>query len=296
LELLVPEVVIDEFERNRSRIEASMTASVSERFRLIKRDLDAYGSGDQQHALEVLDGLAHQVPLIGAMTTRNFDEILDLLRKGQSLEPTDQDRNRIIQRGLDKQAPFHRARNSVADAVLLELYASEIGRADLSASPHAFITSNSDDFSSSQGDKREPHPDLAGLFNPDGSSYCLGVDGLNKLLLDYFGDELEELFEESNFQEEPRQLDEILEAEHEFFDRVWYHRSVMHEIRTEEEEGPEGVEELLRIAGPGRRRVEAKYVGPGELGPYTDFELGMLNGKLSALRWVLGSEWDFLDT
>ena len=78
--------------------------------------------------------------------------------------------------------------------------------------------------------------------------------------------------------------------------RVWYHRSVMYEIRTEEEGGPEGVKELLRIAGPGRRRVEAKYVGPGELGPYTDFELGMLNGKLSALRWVLGSEWDFLDT
>jgi hypothetical protein len=56
------------------------------------------------------------------------------------------------------------------------------------------------------------------------------------------------------------------------------------------------VEKLLEFVGPGRKRVEETCTQPGELGPYTDFELGMLNGKLSALRWVLGSEWDFLDT
>ncbi len=53
---------------------------------------------------------------------------------------------------------------------------------------------------------------------------------------------------------------------------------------------------MQAIAGPERKRIEETYAQPGELGPYSDFELGMLNSKLSALRLVLGSECDFLDT
>ena len=43
------------------------------------------------------------------------------------------------------------------------------------------------------------------------------------------------------------------------------------------------------------QKVIDKY-GEENLGPYSDFEWGMLNGNLSALRWVLGDEWDMLDT
>lgn len=81
------------------------------------------------------------MPLIGAMTTRNFDDIADLLRTGRELEPTDVERGRVVQRGLDKQVPFHRPRNSVADALLIELYATAVRGADLSVEPHAFVTS-----------------------------------------------------------------------------------------------------------------------------------------------------------
>jgi hypothetical protein len=102
--------------------------------------------------------------------------------------------------------------------------------------------------------------------------------------------------EDSDFVEEPRRLDEIQAAEQEFFDRIWYQRSLAHEWKCEDSGDHAGLGSLLRIAGPGRRRFEEAYKGRHNLGPYNDFDWGMLNGKLSALRWVLGSEWDFLDT
>ena len=36
-----------------------------------------------------------------------------------------------------------------------------------------------------------------------------------------------------------------------------------------------------------------KAIGPGH---YEAWEYGYISGKLATLRWVLGSEWDFLDT
>ena len=54
----------------------------------------------------------------------------------------------------------------------------------------------------------------------DGSSYWLGVDGLDSALLDAFGDEYQQPLDESDFREEPRRLDEIVDAESELFDRI----------------------------------------------------------------------------
>ena len=49
-ELVVPPVVIEEFERNRERVETFMTSTVAQRFKLIKQDLDDYGGSDYEHA------------------------------------------------------------------------------------------------------------------------------------------------------------------------------------------------------------------------------------------------------
>ena len=83
-----------------------------------------------------------------------------------------------------------------------------------------------------------------------------------------------------------RKKTDVCEAESEMFNRVWLHRHYMrHYEGSLNDEG--SVKAYQEAIG-----VEEKY---GKYQGHTDFELGMLNGKLSALRWVLGEDWDFLD-
>lgn len=92
-----------------------------------------------------------------------------------------------------------------------------------------------------------------------------------------------------------RTKSEILQAEQEFMDRVWYNRKLvmLEAIREGREEMPS--EEIMDGMTKGMRECEEKYGGQDNL-VYDGFEWGMVNGKLSALRWALGDEWDMLDT
>lgn len=91
-----------------------------------------------------------------------------------------------------------------------------------------------------------------------------------------------------------RSEEEINAAINEFDDRIWYDRHQVLREKVRVGEGSTEVE-IQKKANKAARMIEAKY-GKSNLGPYSDFEWGMINGKLSALRWILGDEWDFLDT
>jgi len=94
------------------------------------------------------------------------------------------------------------------------------------------------------------------------------------------------------------------------FNQVWYNRHWNLRIGVQEGKiivvekesyprppgAPETVQrDVWKGALKSVRRVERRY-GKRNLGPWDDFEWGMINGKLSALRWILGDEWDMLDT
>jgi hypothetical protein len=297
LELLVPSLVLKEFDRNRPRSEMAVTTSVLDRLRQLRRELREYAGEKHEHIW--LAETAQHIPFVNAMAPQNFREIDELLRAGTILEPTEPEWARAARRGLDKRAPFTSDKNSVADALLIEIYSDQISDTG-SSDVFAFVTSNHRDFSMPNGDHRLPHPDLAGLFDGSLSRYAYQVEGLHEVLLDYFGDEFLEEFHEVEFlinDEERRTLAEIIEAEEEYFDRVKYVRDY---VRNDEDD-PAIPDDLRARVRAVREQVEAKYgrktlhkaIGPGH---DEAWQYGYISGKLATLRWVLGSEWDFLDT
>jgi hypothetical protein len=291
LELLIPSIVITEFSLNRPRAEASVTASVEERFKQLRSDVNEYGEFEH---IELLQDMARQIPLVSSGVLQNFTEISELLQSGLRLEATSVETERVTKRGIENRAPFRSNKNSTADALIIELYASVVEQR--CGDTNCFVTSNYLDFSELNGDRRQPHADLADLFAEEGSSYHYGVEGLNEALETNLGDEFTELSNEVTFMnEEPRTLTEILEAELEFFDKIWYVRHLIRNQKILAGESDPLPADIQERADEAVRVIRERY-GADNVGPWDDWGWGFINGKLSALRWVIGSEWDFLDS
>ena len=309
LTLIVPCLVLEEFRRNRKRIAKESVKSLSAHFRLVKEAVGKIG-GDKKKmrvVLSHLDDVDHKIPIIGGAAVETLNRIEKLLTSSAIIQPCGAVTLRAAQRAVEKKAPFHHGKNAMADAILIETYAECVHDQEAAGVRYAFVTHNKNDFSIENGDQKLPHPDFSGLFSRIKSLYFINLpEALRRIEPSLVTD----IMLEHSWAQEPRGLTEILEAEDLLFNQVWYNRHLNMlieiengDIKVVEKETypcPTDAQEtiqkdVLKGATKAARYVESRY-GKNNLGPWDDFEWGMINGKLSALRWILGDEWDMLDT
>lgn len=307
IELLVPEIVAAEFARNKDRVAQDARNSFKTHIRLAREAVNRYAPDESRAAtLMALDDVDHEIYSRGDNVSGTMVAIERLLKTAEHQPMTEEIKRRVIDRALGQKAPYHRAKNSVGDAIILETYIAHMAAHVGEGSTFSFVTHNIKDFSAPSGDRRLPHPDIAALFDGARSTYATS---LGELLQEIDPELMAETDFEFNYQQDPRRLSEILEAEHLLFRQIWYNRH--QNLRIGIERGEVKViadaeynrhhhnntimESVWTKAKDAAKRTEDE-VGLGNLGPWDDFEWGMLNGKLSALRWILGEEWDFLDT
>lgn len=307
ISILLPETVKIEFERNKERIVNNSGKSLPDVVKRARQMVDTLGSPETKEVvIQHLNDIEFKIPSLKHSSQNSVKEIEDIFRLSRVISTTEDNKLRASQRAIDKQAPFHRNKNSFNDALIIETYIDCLRTKRSKDIRYAFVTHNTSDFSKPNGNQKEPHPHLIEFFDSPRSSYYINLAESIQRVSPELVTEL--MVEQEGWEDNSRDLSEILEALDVLFDQIWYnrHHNWLYKIQTGEhkiiKQAIPGVynpietpESIYKAAIRAAKRVEKKR-GLKNLGPWDDFEWGMLNGKMSALRWVLGEEWDFLDT
>lgn len=307
-QLITPQTLLDEFARNKERIIDEGAGSLTG---TLKRATDAIAKYGEWKRTRKFISVIHEAEqkLVNAsdFAAQAVARMETLFGSARTMDTTNDIKLRAAQRAIDKRAPFHRQRNSINDAILIETYADLPSSAE-SGERFAFITHNVKDFSHPAGNGKFPHSDFGPLFSKIRSRYFITLgEALRAIRPEEFADIM---IEQEWTDSRTRRVSEIAAAIDELVTKVWHNR---HQVLKEKIEAGEIViveKETLPVKDHATRPIQRdiwegaqraadkveKRFGVENLDPWDDFEWGMLSGKLSALRWALGEEWDMLDT
>ena len=309
VELLVPQLVLDEFARHRDRVAEQMQRSLSSHLKHVRDAVTQLVEDEARpETLAQLDDLQQRIATRGTVTRQIIGTVERLMATTPPIRASDSVKVNAVERAIQSQAPFHRSKNSTVDALLIEIFAEAAGADTEGNTEYYFVTRNTRDFSQHDGDNRLPHTDLAPIFAPANCHYSISTAEVVQRI---DSELLAEFEHEFSYYAEPRELSELIDAERLLERQIWYGRHQSLRLRVENgdieiverEENSEPATYSPRVvfrdiwegAVAAARATEAE-LGPDRLGPWSDFEWGMLNGKLSAVRWLLGDDWDMLDT
>ena len=167
LSILAPRMVIDEFNRNKGKINEHNTRSISGVLKRVKEIVGKFGDdGEKEAALQQLHKVDQKLPQLGDTVAGSVRLVEHLLSKAEVVETSESLKLRAAERALQNKAPFHRSKNSMGDAIIIETFSDLATGEGSTGHRFAFVTHNVKDFSDPDGNQKNPHPDLAPIFSP----------------------------------------------------------------------------------------------------------------------------------
>ena len=120
LVLIVPRIVLDEFDKNKEKIIKESSQSLSSVFKKVKEAVDKFGDPKKKKiVLEQLNNVDYKIPSLGEAAIVSVTRIEKLLKESVIIETTDSIKLRAIQRAIDEK--HHSIVKKIALMTLLSL-------------------------------------------------------------------------------------------------------------------------------------------------------------------------------
>jgi PIN domain-containing protein len=138
--LILPRTVIDEFARNKARVIEDSSRSLSSTLKRVKEAVDKFGDPRRKRmVLRQLSDVDHKLPSLGEAAFETVGRIEMLFQGTAVVEISNDVKLRASQRAIDRKAPFHRQRNGIDDAILIDTYADFVGTRGTTGERFAFV-------------------------------------------------------------------------------------------------------------------------------------------------------------
>ena len=162
IKLVVTDLVAEEYERNKEDVANKTAKRLSHEFKQVKAVVSEFAKENQEQVIEVLNDINTRLPLLTDANYVTIHRVERLIESAERISISERSKIAAVQRGLDKKAPFHISKNSVADALIIEQF-YEFSQVADNADSCFFITHNHNDFSAQ--DHRKPHADFEDIFS-----------------------------------------------------------------------------------------------------------------------------------
>lgn len=132
--------------------------------------------------LTQLNDIDKKIPTMGDNAFNSIGRIEEIMKQAEIITVSDEIKLRATQRAIEKKAPFHLSKNSIGDAIIIESYYFYKIQNASQEFDLVFVTHNTSDFSSRNGNQKQHHEDLSDIFDSPKSQYFINLpEALNTI-------------------------------------------------------------------------------------------------------------------